>query len=151
MTSDKKWDCDVWACSVIENCMNTAQTNNKQNTHTHTSTTAQSMQGEGTNLITRTRRSQRGGVKDYGYERRCLSGELQNTSLFPPHIHPSIPSRVLLPHSIQHTDKLIRVQYGMTVCAFPLTHMLLKSSLYVSSPLPSDIRPSSLSISLAST
>lgn len=29
--------------------------------------------------------------------------------------------------------------------------MLLKSSLYVSSPFPSDIRPSSLSISLAST
>lgn len=31
------------------------------------------------------------------------------------------------------------------------THMLLKSSRYVSSPLPSDIRLSSLSISLAST
>lgn len=36
-------------------------------------------------------------------------------------------------------------------CCLPLTHMLLKSSLYVSSPLPSDIRLSSLSISLAST
>ena len=35
--------------------------------------------------------------------------------------------------------------------SFTLTHMLLKSSLYVSSPLPSDIRLSSLSISLAST
>ncbi|TNN66307.1 hypothetical protein EYF80_023443 [Liparis tanakae] len=42
-------------------------------------------------------------------------------------------------------------EVGVRMKFLSLTHMLLKSSRYVSSPLPSDIRLSSLSISLAST
>lgn len=63
----------------------------------------------------------------------------------------SVKSRLITLTHWLHCFRLFFFNRRSSSSSSFLTHMLLKSSRYVSSPLPSDIRLSSLSISLAST